>query len=493
MAELATAELARGGAGGVLEADAAVVGGGPAGLAAAGELARGGLRVVLVEESAELGGQYYKCRAPALAAVAGEFRPQGSAMIAAVHDAGVRVLCRTSVWGVDDDGSTLLAVDGAAPQAGDAGARLLRISARAILVAAGAYERPRPFPGWQLPGVTTAGHALHLAACDGVPIGRRVVVAGTGPFLLAAAAAVLRAGGGVVAVLERSRPYLPSFPAFGSLAAPSRLVELAGYLATLARHGTRLAQGSWVVSAAGDGRVEEVTVERASGASRRLAVDALAVGFGFRPSSELLQLLGARGRFGPLGDFVPEVSGDGRVLLGRSGVAKVYCAGEVAGVAGARAAVARGVLAGAAALADFGGRVPPSAVLRRARRQLSSELKFAALIERLYPVGPQDFADVADEALVCRCEGVTAGEVRAALGRVGADAGSVKGLTRVGMGPCQGRLCAATLCAIVAAAGGSPVRPLTGRMPLRPLPIAALLDGAEGSGALLDGAEGVAR
>ena len=172
-----------------MRCDVAVIGGGPAGLAAAAQLGQAGADVVLLDEAPRLGGQYFKRRHGAVLAAHGDYRPEGTRLIEAARAAGVRGLPGRLVWGVGDDGRTLLT---AGLTAGDP----LAITPRACIVATGAYERSIPFPGWQLPGVVTPGHALHLATCDLVPLGQRVLIAGTGPFLLAAACAVLRAGGG---------------------------------------------------------------------------------------------------------------------------------------------------------------------------------------------------------------------------------------------------------------------------------------------------------
>src|ERR1700733_6880968 len=209
------------------------------------------------------------------------------------------------------------------------GARCWRPTrARACIVATGAYERAIPMPGWQLAGVVTPGHALHLAACERIALGQRVVVAGTGPFLLAAAAAVLRAGGGVRAIVELNTPYRPGRGAAGAIRFPSRLRELAGYAAVLAAGRVAVLQGQRVVAAQGSGRVEAVQVAaRAAGNQpdrvRTFDVDGLAVGYGFRPSSELIRLLGAECERDELGDEFPVV-GPG----GRASAPHVFVAGE---------------------------------------------------------------------------------------------------------------------------------------------------------------------
>ena len=308
----AESRAAPGPAPGELRCDVVVVGGGPAGLAAAAQLAAAGADVVLLEEAGELGGQYFKRRAGAVLARYGDYRPEGSRLIAAARTAGVRCLTGHLVWGVDDDGRTLLAADA---RSGTTTA----VRARACIAATGAYERAIPFPGWQLPGVVTPGHALHLATCDRVPLGRRVVVAGTGPFLLAAAAAMLRAGGGVRAIVELNTPYRPGRAALSAARFPSRLGELAGYAATLAAAGVAVLQGRRVAAALGSGRVEAVQVAaRTAGGTpaplRTIEVDGLAVGYGFRPATELIRLLGAKCERDELGDEFPVTDAFGRVV-----------------------------------------------------------------------------------------------------------------------------------------------------------------------------------
>jgi D-hydroxyproline dehydrogenase subunit alpha len=444
--------------------DVAVVGGGPAGLAASARLAAAGADVVLLEEAAELGGQYYKRRLGAVLARYGDYRPAGSRLIAATRGAGVRCLTGHLVWGVD--GRTLLALD-------------LRsgttrpVQASACIVATGAYERAIPFPGWQLPGVVTPGHALHLATCDRVALGQRVVVAGTGPFLLAAAAAVLGAGGGVRAIVELNAPYRPGRAALGAAGFPSRLRELAGYAAILAARKVPVLQRHRVVAALGRDRVETVQIARAgtSGEPRRIDVDGLAVGYGFRPGSELVRLLGVRCERDGLGEEFPVLD-----AWGRTSVPSVYVAGEAARIAGMRAALAGGELAAAAVAADLG---LPGPAPRTAGRRLAAELRFAALTAALYPVTTADYLSVPDETMVCRCEGVTAATIRAAAAAGRSEVSGVKAATRAGMGPCQGRQCGLALAVLTAAATGTAPATIAARMPIKPVPVSSMTSGAD--------------
>ena len=430
--------------------DVVVVGAGPAGLTAAAELAESGLHVVALDENTTAGGQYYRRRSGAVRAALGDWRPAGTALLDRARAAGVEIRLRTTVWGVDDDGATLLAAD-----ATDLGSRW---RGAATVLATGAHERSLPFPGWELPGVVTPGAALHLATLDGVAVGRRVVVAGSGPFLLPVAAAVTGAGGRVLGVFEAATPYRPH-PRV--LAHPRRVAQFVGYRARLAAARVPVRSGWRVRAAVGADRVTAVELEHRDGRRRRLACDALAVGHGFRANTELAVLLGAAVETGS-----PEGRGVRRDGYGATSVPGLVVAGEVAGVAGVEAALARGVLA-AHAVAGALGRSGPHP--RRVRAALAAARRaedFAALSARLFATDP---VDVPDATLVCRCEGVTAGELRAARELAAGDLGAGKGLSRVGMGVCQGRQCGPAVAALLGATS-----PFTPRMPVKPLPVAAL-------------------
>lgn len=451
-------------------------------MTAARDLARAGASVALLDEHHELGGQYYQRRSGAVLARHGDLRPRGTRLVAEVRAAGVTVHTGTAVWGVGDDRRTVLATHASGPG-------VLQVRGSAIIVATGAHERSVPFPGWQLPGVVTPGCALHLATIDRVPVGRRLVVAGSGPFLLPVACALLDVGVDVVGVFEATTPYRPDRRALDTIRYPIRLLELGGYLARLARAGVRLHQGWHVAAAHGDHAVERVHLRGPRGQMREITVDAAAVGFGFRPNTELLSLLGAQVRPDPATwDLVPVCD-----ELGRTSVRGVVAAGEARGIAGVHAATVRGALAAVAAADHLGIRHPAAGMKPRLLRRARAADAFARLTAARFPVPHDLISAVPDATLVCRCEGVTAGEVRAAASTGYSDMDGTKGASRAGMGPCQGRQCAYAVAELVRRGTGiAPQRVFSPQMPLKPVPIADLLatppDASPPADGIVDGA-----
>lgn len=408
--------------------DLVVIGAGPAGLAAAVTAATAGLDVVLVDAGRRPGGQYYRHHA----AETGRLH-HGWDTFVRLRDALDRLtyLPGHRVWHVED-GFTVHAL------AGDRDERPVRIDARALIVATGAHDRSLPFPGWDLPGVLTAGGAQALLKGDRVMAGRRIVVAGTGPFLLPVATGLARAGATVVGVFEANRPY-----GFARHVArhPDKAREGAGYAALLARHRIRYRTGHTVVAAHGDGRVEAVTVARldrdwAQVHERAIECDTVAVGYGFTPQLEIPLQLGCATRMDADGSLVVAVD-----VAQRTSVPGVYAAGETTGVGGAQLSLVEGELAGLAVAEAAGGVAPDPADVRRllARRRRLRE--FAAAMHQAYPVRPGWMDRLGDGTLVCRCEEVTYGRLAEAA-RLGAtDPRSAKLLSRAGMGRCQGRVC----------------------------------------------------
>jgi NADPH-dependent 2,4-dienoyl-CoA reductase/sulfur reductase-like enzyme len=446
--------------------DVAVVGGGPSGLEAARELAVAGAHVALIEESAELGGQYYRRRRGDVLARHGDFRPAGTALIEQVREAGVEVLTGRLAWGADAAGA-LLTTSPASPDS-------VTVRAQSTIVATGATEHVSPFPGWEMPGVMTPGHAMHLATTEGVQVGKRVVVAGNGPFLLPVACALLAAGSDVIAVVEAGRPLRVSRAGMKAARYPAMVTELVKYMSVLRRHRVPLIQGARVSRAlAGPhGALEQVVITQGDGGSEIvLDADTLAAGDGFRPSTELLQVLGA--------DCVLD-----RVLgvplpvtdeYGTTSIAGVFAAGESRGIAGNVAARSRGWLAAVAVRKQLGLPLPAgrhiTAQLRRARRLDD----FARLRDELYDHEGRTLSHLPDQTLICRCEGISAGEIREAACLGWNDRNAVKGATRAGMGLCQGRECAASVSCLVSAATGQTIGAQPARMPIKPIPIGAAL------------------
>jgi D-hydroxyproline dehydrogenase subunit alpha len=421
--------------------DVAVIGAGPAGLAAAVTAATAGLDVALLDAGRRPGGQYYRHHA----GETGDLH-HGWTAFTRLRDRLDRLdyLPVHRVWHVEH-GFTVHAV------AGDRDERPVRVEARALIIATGAHDRSVPFPGWDLPGVLTAGGAQALVKGDLVAAGSRVVVAGTGPFLLPVATGLARAGATVAGIFEGNRPY-----AFAARVArhPDKALEGAGYAAALARHRIPYRTGHAVIEAHGGDRVERVTVARLGRdgspiSEYHLECDALAVGHGFTPQLELPLQLGCATRVDADGSLVAAVD-----AAQRTSVPGVYAAGETTGVGGAQLSLAEGELAGLAAVTALAGTRPSRAHVRRLAARRRRLRGFAAALHRAYPV-PDGWMDrLRDDTLVCRCEEVTRAGVATAIELGAADPRAVKLLSRAGMGWCQGRVCGYATARLTAAASG---------------------------------------
>jgi thioredoxin reductase len=460
----------------MIESDLAIVGAGPAGLAAAAEALARGLSVTLLDDNPAPGGQYFR-QAPAALQRAAEpsdrEHRRAEAFFRAVEHPRLRLLADTVVW--DAPEPDVLAFAGRA----DSG----RVRAAAIIVATGAVERAVPFPGWTLPGVLTAGGVQNLIKSQRILPGRRFLVAGNGPLLLVAAHSILRTGGTVVEVVESAAPSRPWRHLPRLLAAPGVLRRGLGYRAVLLRAGVPLRAGETIVEARGRDAVTEAVVAPIDAAgridrarARVVTVDTVVAGFGLTPSIELTRLLGCRHRWDARrGGFVPERSEDLETT-----VRDVFAVGDGAGIGGAEVALAEGRLAGRLVASRFGlgddRQVAPR--LRSLRARVARLHGVRDAIAQMW-APPATFLDLlTPETVVCRCEDVAASEVAGALDEGVESLDVLKAVTRATMGRCQGRNCLGTVTAMLARARGSrpeALEPPRARPPARAIPLEALL------------------
>lgn len=448
------------------EVDLLVVGAGPGGLSAAEVAARGGASVLVLDERPMPGGQFFKQPASSGSAPDGGPDAQaraGAALIAAAEEAGAELRGEALLWGAFREDERLVV---GYLRRGEAG----YVRPRILVVATGAFEQPRPFPGWTLPGVMTTGAAQTLVRSYGVAPGERILVAGNGPLNLQVATELARGGAHVVAVAEAApAPWTRPGEAMALMRAePPLAVAGLRQLATLKRHGVPVLWRTRLARVEGSGRARRAVLVGAAGEEQSFAVDAVCIGERFAPANELPRLLGCAHAASTDGFPHLEVVRDD---AGATTLADVFVVGEAGAFGGAHIAMAQGRLAGAESLRRLGRGTGDD---EAARRRLGRHRRFQKALWRLFAAGQPGPAGVKKDTILCRCEAVTraALEETATQADVG-DLATLKRLTRAGMGRCQGRYCTPRLATLLA-----PPKEEAGflapQMPLRPVPLAAL-------------------
>jgi NADPH-dependent 2,4-dienoyl-CoA reductase/sulfur reductase-like enzyme len=388
----------------VLECEVAVIGAGPAGIAAACRAAESGARTILLDEGLGPGGQIHRH-------LPGTEPPEAARRwIARLARSGAVIVVGASVFDAAREGDAFRL-------SAETTKGACRLTSRRIVLATGARELFLPFPGWTLPGVLGAGGAQALLKSGASFAGRTAVVAGSGPLLLPVAASLAKSGAEVALVAEQAG--LAAVARFGAGLArsPRRVLEAVRYRSGFI--GTPYRTGTWIAEAKGLGRLESVVV---TDGRKRYAVecDLAAVAYGLVPNTELARLLGCGLRGGA-------VAVDPRQ---QTSVPGVFCAGEPCGVAGVDVAVAEGEVAGLAAAGSDGA---PDRTLDGVR---ASGRRLAARMDRAFAPRPELRALARPDTIVCRCEDTRL----SALTRC-ATAREAKLTSRAGMGPCQGRVC----------------------------------------------------
>lgn len=414
--------------------DIVIVGAGPAGLSAALAAAPSGARIAVLDDNPHAGGQVWRqgpARRPAV--------PLARAL------AALEACANVTLWRVSRVIAPLPA-HGLLVESAERGG--VSLAYERLIVATGARERLLPFRGWTLPGVTGAG-GLQALIKGGTPVrGERVVIAGSGPLLIATLASAREAGAQVVAVIEQASGAAVARFGAALAATPAKLWQAARLTRGFA--GVRYWTGSVVREARGDGRVEAVVIGRGA-RDVTLDCDRIACGFGLVPNVTLAHALGCALDNGAI--VVDDVQ--------RTSLDRVFAAGECTGVGGIERARVEGEIAG---LAASGAGIPAALLRSRARWA-----RFAERVERAFALGDAARARPSADTLLCRCEDVTFGE--AAAHPTWRDA---KLHTRCGMGACQGRICGAA-CATYFGWDAAPPRP-----PFSPARIATLIAASPG-------------
>ena len=457
----------------MIHTNLAIVGGGPAGLAAAVEGVANGLSVTLLDEQPAIGGQIYRHvekvveAAPARASVLGEDYRRGAELARRFRASGAKHLGESLVW--HGEAGVLWYLQGGQ-------SRSLR--ADRILVATGAMERPVPVPGWTLPGVMTAGAAQILLKTAGLVPREKAVLVGHGPLLLLLAQQVLAAGGSLEGIVETvpSGRYLQALRHLPATAGSGYLSRGLRMMLALRRAGVKIYRGAEDLRIVGGDAAQAVSF-RLGTRAKTLAASHVFLHEGVVPNTQLTLLLGcdhlwdeAQQCFRPVADEWGNTSLEG-----------IMVAGDGAGIGGAAAAQEAGRLAALEAACAL-GKIDPETRDRQAREpraRLRRQLRGRRFLEGLY--APSNSLPSDPDTLVCRCEEVTAGQVRSAVRIGGRGPNQIKSYLRCGMGACQGRMCGLTVSGLIAdelqlspqEIGYFRIRP-----PLKPVPLEAVAEAA---------------
>ncbi len=382
-----------------------VVGSGPAGIAAAVCAAEHGVRVGLIDDNPSAGGQIWRASSGKADDSRHDSAAQWRSRLLAAR------ITRLQGWSVFDQPAshTLRA---------ERSGEVTDLHFENLVLATGARERFLPFPGWTLPNVMGVG-AIQAMVKSGLPIcGKRVVIAGSGPLLLAVAAFLKSAGAQVICICEQaSTSQLLPF-ALALAATPGKIVEGLRYRA--ATLDIPFHTSAWPLQAAGDSQVRAVTLS-IHGKAKQIECDYLACAFHLVPNIELAALIGC------------EVTAGGVVVdeWQQTSVPHIYCAGEPTGIGGLELSLIEGQIAGLV----VAGQKEKARALFSEREKFG---RFAARLANAFALRPELKTLPTENTLLCRCEDVAYGAVRQHNSWRAA-----KLHTRCGMGPCQGRICGA--------------------------------------------------
>jgi NADPH-dependent 2,4-dienoyl-CoA reductase/sulfur reductase-like enzyme len=344
----------------------------------------------------------------------------------------------------------------------------------ALLVCAGATDRLMPVPGWHRAGCYSLGASQIALKAQACAIGQRVVFMGSGPLLYLVASQYQQAGAQVAAVLDTA-PAIKSWATItGLLARPTLALRGLGLIRGLRRAGVPVLQGVTPLLIEGYERlgVQAVQVRDAQGHTQRFECDAVGLGWHLRAETQLADLARCEFAFEPVSrQWLPRIDTDGR-----SSTPAVYLAGDGVRILGADGAEAAGRLAALAALADLGhaqGQALYQNESATLRRTLAKMDRFRVGLVRAFPWPHAQAAALPDDAVVCRCEAITVGELRRCVNELGSqEVNRAKAFSRVGMGRCQGRFCGHAAAEIVAQACAIPVEQvgrLRSQAPVKPL------------------------
>lgn len=449
-----------------------VVGCGPAGIRCAETLVRAGIRPTLIDENRRDGGQIYRRQPETFTRSYEKLYGTEAGRALAIHRSfeGLReqidYLSETLVWNVSE--RQLHAVRGS---------RQITLEFDALVLCTGATDRLMPVKGWNLAGTYSLGGAQVALKSQACAVGSEVVFVGTGALLYLVAAQYLKAGARVAAVLDTSRwsGRIAALPHL--LAAPAALWN--GLLLTIALIRARVPVYTGIepleIAGTAEDGVSGISFKDSNGRPRVLKCNAVALGYHLRPETQLADLARCAFRFDPhTRQWLPQNDRDGR-----SSVPGVYLAGDGAQVLGANAAEKSGQLAAMAVLQDL-GRAPAIDTINELRRSLGALRRFAQGLSQAFPWPAQQAARLSDDTIVCRCECVSAGELRQVVQQMGAcESNRAKAFSRVGMGRCQGRYCGHAAAEIIAHAANVPLEQvgrLRGQAPVKPLPVGSIED-----------------